>query len=159
MRLTLALGANLGDRQATLATARTLIYERIGPAIAVSQLRETAAWGRVDQPDFLNQVIVVSLVVDSAKFGSSSSSVPVLLHRLLDEVQAIEATLGRQRDQPWGPRTCDIDLIFLDDLRYEDARISLPHPWWSEREFVGGIIREELPCLLLGWGNKDVFLL
>lgn len=148
MKLTLALGANLGDRTATLAAARALLFERIGPALAASALQETPAWGLEDQPDFLNQVIVVDLQDSFKGVTLERGGVKRLLHQLLDEVQAIEAALGRQREQHWGPRTCDIDLIFLDDLRYEDARVSLPHPWWSERDFVGGIIRKELPWLL-----------
>ncbi|WP_020570782.1 2-amino-4-hydroxy-6-hydroxymethyldihydropteridine diphosphokinase [Neolewinella persica] len=149
MHLTIALGANLGDREATLATARQLIQDRIGPLHAVSSLQETPAWGRTDQPDFLNQVVVVVLKEELDNRLANTSTLSVGLHHLLDVVQSIESELGRQRKEHWGPRTCDLDLIFLRDLRFEDERLSLPHPWWRERDFVGGIIRRELGWLLL----------
>lgn len=149
MHLTIALGANLGDRDATLAKARQLIQDRLGLLHAVSTLQETPAWGMTDQPDFLNQVVVVVLKQEWEDLLTATSSLSSGLHKLLDAVQAIESELGRQREQHWGPRTCDLDLIFLDDLRYEDERISLPHPWWQKRDFVGGIISRELPELLV----------
>ncbi|MFT7121143.1 MAG: 2-amino-4-hydroxy-6-hydroxymethyldihydropteridine diphosphokinase [Neolewinella sp.] len=141
--LTLALGANLGDRHATLAEARRLISERVGPIVQESSLLETKAWGMEDQPDFLNQVIIVD------EPGQRFDSIRDQLHALLDITQGIELALGRERKSHWGPRTCDIDLIFLDDIRYEDERISLPHPWWAQRDFVGGIIKREFGQIVL----------
>jgi 2-amino-4-hydroxy-6-hydroxymethyldihydropteridine diphosphokinase len=151
MHLTIALGANLGDRNATLTTARQLIQDQLGSLHAVSSLQETPAWGMTDQPDFLNQVLVVTLKQEWEDLLTAASSLALGLHNLLDAVQAIETELGRERTQHWGPRTCDLDLIFLEDLRFEDHRISLPHPWWQKRDFVGGIIRRELPQLLIGY--------
>ncbi|MBC6995192.1 2-amino-4-hydroxy-6-hydroxymethyldihydropteridine diphosphokinase [Neolewinella lacunae] len=142
-QLTLGLGANLGDRHATLAQARELLVDQFGPLIAASQLLQTAAWGRTDQPDFLNQVIIIKWTPPA-----HLQRVPEQLHFLLNGIQATEAQLGRTRDLHWGPRTCDVDLIFVDDLRYEDERINLPHPWWRERDFVGGIIHRELRAFL-----------
>lgn len=142
MTVTIALGSNLGDRHATLVRARELVCERIGSITGQSEVLETAAWGNTEQPDFANQVIVVEHTPDA--------QLPLrtqLLH-LLDLTQGIENDLGRARKEHWGPRTCDLDLIFVDDVRYEDERLSLPHPWWSVREFVGGIIRRELPEVL-----------
>lgn len=143
-RLTLALGANLGDRSATLAAARRAISERIGPIIATTTLLQTPAWGVRNQPDFLNQVIVVDVTIDLPLHPRPR------LHRLLDITQKTEQQLGldRSKKQHWGPRVCDLDLIFLDDLRYEDERISLPHPWWAARDFVGGLINRELRQVL-----------
>lgn len=142
--LTLALGANLGDRESTLAAARRAIGEHIGPIIATSTLLQTPAWGVTDQPDFLNQVIVVDITIDLPQHLRPR------LHQLLDITQSIERELGLDRSTKahWGPRVCDIDLIFLDDLHYEDERISLPHPWWAARDFVGGLICGELQEVL-----------
>lgn len=140
MIVTLALGSNLGDRHAILASAREHIVERIGLLTSESSLLETKAWGVTDQPDFLNQVIVVQYnPVLGAATGAEKASLKAVLHHLLDLTQGIEADLGRERKSHWGPRTCDIDIIFVDDLRYEDVRLSLPHPWWAEREFVAGL--------------------
>ena len=145
MTVTLALGSNLGDRHTTLAGARRLITERIGPLMKTSSLLETKAWGVADQPDFLNQVIVVQYDPDlGAAAGAEKVPLKSVLHRLLDLTQSIETDLGRERKIHWGPRTCDVDIIFVDDLRYEDERLSLPHPWWEARDFVGGIIQAEL---------------
>lgn len=152
MIITLALGSNLGDRHAILASARDHIVERIGPLISASSLRETKAWGVTEQPDFLNQVIVVRYHPDlGADAGAKEVSLKATLHRLLDLTQGIERDLGRERKTHWGPRTCDIDIIFVDDLRYEDERLSLPHPWWAVREFVGNIMRTELTYWLPGF--------
>ncbi len=142
--LTLALGANLGNPASTLAAARRAISEHIGPIIAASTLLQTPAWGVTDQPDFLNQVVVVSIIIDLPL------PLRARLHHLLDITQAIEQDLGLDRTTKthWGPRVVDIDIIFLDDLRYEDERISLPHPWWQVRDFVGGLIRSELSAQL-----------
>lgn len=148
MTVTIALGSNLGDRTDILARARQLVVERIGPILADSSLVNTPAWGMTEQPDFLNQVVVVSYQEQHTDLPLSAR-----LHRLLDLSQSIETDLGRERKTHWGPRTCDLDLIFVDDLAYEDERLSLPHPWWSARDFVGGIIRRELACLLDGNGT------
>jgi len=151
MQVTLALGSNLGDRHAILADARRLIVQRIGPLLAESTLLETKAWGVTEQPDFLNQVIIVtSDPISGADAGAKKISLKATLHRLLDLTQGIELELGRARKTHWGPRTCDVDIIFVDDLRYEDERLSLPHPWWEVRGFVGGIIRAELTHRLPG---------
>lgn len=144
--IVLALGSNIGDSEATLSTARQLVSERIGPVIASSRLIRTPAWGVEDQADFLNQVIAVRPDVFLSKF--SSASLAGMLHSLLDITQAIEVHLGRERLQHWGPRTCDIDIIFVGRIRFESERLSLPHPWWRERDFVGGLIASDLPDFL-----------
>lgn len=143
MVLTIALGTNLGDKDSNLSKARDLIRERIGPIVRESTVMTTKAWGVTEQPDFLNQVVVVSL--DQHGFaGVTASSIKVMLHHLLDITQSIEQTLGRERKTHWGARTIDLDLIFLDDIRYEDERISLPHPWWEVRDFVRELIDASL---------------
>lgn len=145
-RVTLALGTNLGDREKAMQGCRILITENIGPIVKASSVVETAAWGLTDQPDFLNQVVVVNPRTFNTNYQSEELSTRLL--ELLDLTQAIEKALGRERHLHWGPRTCDVDIIFVDRLRYEDDRFSLPHPWWRERDFVGGLIERELPDLL-----------
>jgi 2-amino-4-hydroxy-6-hydroxymethyldihydropteridine diphosphokinase len=139
MTITLALGSNLGDRHAILASARQMIGERIGSITAESQLLETKAWGVTNQPDFLNQVIVVESHLGSAA-DEERGSLKNRLLRLLNLTQGIEIELGRQRKTHWGPRTCDIDIIFIDNIRFETERLSLPHPWWAERAFVRDLL-------------------
>lgn len=133
--MTLALGSNLGDRHATLAAARKLIGERIAPLHYTSELMQTKAWGVEDQPDFLNQVIILRYDLGEGA-GAGEGSLKASLLRLLDLTQGIESDLGRERKTHWGPRTCDIDIIFVGNIRFESERLSLPHPWWAERAFV-----------------------
>ncbi|MBB4078185.1 2-amino-4-hydroxy-6-hydroxymethyldihydropteridine diphosphokinase [Lewinella aquimaris] len=135
-KLTLSTGSNVGDRQFYLAEARSLLGQRLGEILFASEVRETEAWGYTDQSPFLNQLLILESPV-----AVSGEAIRHDLHRVLDVTQQIEHELGRTRDLSWGPRTLDIDLIFVDDLRYEDERISLPHPWWRRRPFV----RELLP--------------
>ena len=144
--VTLALGSNLGDSARILANARASIEATIGPVIARSRMLETKAWGRTDQPDYLNQVIVVqpSLLFEQQPYMTLAAS----LHCLLDATQAIENAQGRVRAERWGPRTCDIDIVFVDDVVFTSDRLTIPHLWWRERDFVGGLIDQDLPWLL-----------
>ena len=125
----------MGDRAEFLTRARGLLADRLGREVYASAAVETAAWGPVAQADYLNQVIQLHIPGDL--YGRPLRPE---LHRILDLTQAIEHDLGRVRAERWGPRTIDIDLIFLDDLVYEDERISLPHPWWYERSFVRDLL-------------------
>lgn len=157
MLLTLALGSNVGNSATTLARARALLTGQLGPLVGKSEAARTAAWGVTEQPDFLNQVIVLDLrpwldAQPDYDFTANPYPTPAVLHRLLEVAQGVEAELGRERQTHWGPRTCDVDLIFLGDVLYEDARLSLPHPWWAARDFVGGVIRRELADFDLSLG-------
>lgn len=124
-----ALGANLGDRRATLERARQALAERVLTAgLAVSDLVETDPVGGPEQPDFLNAVAV----------GLTRLS-PTALLRTLHE---IEAESGRVREIRWGPRTLDLDLIQYGDpatgtdVLSSSERLTLPHPRAHERGFV-----------------------
>ncbi|MUG68802.1 MULTISPECIES: 2-amino-4-hydroxy-6-hydroxymethyldihydropteridine diphosphokinase [Paenibacillus] len=132
----IALGANLGDREGNLMQA----IERLDqvPGITVercSHLYETEPVGYVDQPMFLNMAVAV--------FTSLSP------HRLLAEMQHIEKELGRVRHIHWGPRTVDLDLIWMDGQRLDTPELVLPHPRMQERAFVlrplADIVSEEEP--------------
>lgn len=131
-KLTLSLGSNLGDRTEYLARARRLLTTRIGPIRYASPILETPAWGNTAQPDFLNQVVVIETALPPPLAAA--------LHHLLDTTQAIEQALGRVRTEHWGPRTVDIDIIFIDDLHYTDDRLTVPHPLWQERSFVTDLL-------------------
>ena len=123
----LALGSNLGDREATLAAAVRAIADLDGAVLtAVSPVYASDALkpDGVDPaaPGYLNLVITVRWAGEP--------------HALLDAVNAIEADHGRVRAERWGDRTLDIDLISIDDLRLDDDRLTLPHPRAGERDFV-----------------------
>ncbi len=139
-KLTLSLGSNVGDRDQFLKLAREALSAHLGPAVFTSDIITTSPWGVTKQSEFRNQLLVVELGEPV-----TGKSLPDRLHDILDVTQGIEKMLGRRRDLHWGPRTLDIDLIFLDDLIYEDERVSLPHPWWHQRPFV----RQLLPAGLI----------
>jgi 2-amino-4-hydroxy-6-hydroxymethyldihydropteridine diphosphokinase len=87
-----------------------------------SRLYESAPWGLIDQRAFLNQALSVSTSLDP--------------HQLLNEISQIEDIAGRQRDQHWGPRTLDIDILLYDDLTLETENLQIPHPRLAERNFA-----------------------
>lgn len=118
----LLLGANLGERESTLKQAVELISDQISPITAQSQLYETAPWGVIDQPAFLNQVIQIETELSPMK--------------VLERTLKIEKQLGRERRLRWGARVIDIDILYYADLVLEDTELQLPHPRLHERRFT-----------------------
>ena len=112
----------MGERRSYLQQAANLIGEKAGAIISTSSIYETAAWGKQDQPSFLNQVIVIETVLPPAN--------------LLTTLLAIEKELGRQRFEKMGPRTIDIDILFYDDLILNTELLIIPHPQLEKRRFV-----------------------
>lgn len=118
----IALGANLGDPQATLAAAVRELGEEL-ELLKVSPLAITKpVGGPADQPDYTNQVIEVRTALSP--------------HELLELCQRIEAKHHRTREIRWEARTLDLDLITYDQLRLNDERLTLPHPRAHTRGFV-----------------------
>lgn len=117
----LLLGSNEGDRVRWLQHAVQAIS---GFAVIRNQsaLYETAAWGKEDQPDFLNKVIEVETALDP--------------EALLKQVQQIELILGRQREVKWGQRTLDIDILFFNDEVINTDNLKVPHPFLQDRRFT-----------------------
>jgi len=126
-RAVIAYGANLGDREATVASATRAVAETEGvELVAVSPVYESAAVRLdgvdPDAPRYLNGVILVDTDLEP--------------HALLDLLQRIEAEHGRTRETRWGDRTLDLDLIDVRGIRLADDRLELPHPRTWERAFV-----------------------
>ncbi len=117
----LGIGGNLGDRRATMRSAVELIRDVIDD-VRVSSLYQTAAWGVTDQPSFLNAV------------ARGQTELPPL--DLLDAMQSIENQLGRVRTQHWGPRAIDIDILLYGSDVIDEPRLTVPHPYMSQRGFV-----------------------
>jgi 2-amino-4-hydroxy-6-hydroxymethyldihydropteridine diphosphokinase len=132
-RVAIALGSNLGDRQAHLEAAIDLILPHLRQAL-VSGVLETAPVGVEPQPDFLNAAIV----------GEASLPAEALLTRLL----AIEEQLGRRRPYWGAPRTIDLDLILYDDLVLQAPGAQIPHPRFRERAFVLQPLSEIAPDMV-----------
>jgi 2-amino-4-hydroxy-6-hydroxymethyldihydropteridine diphosphokinase len=120
----IALGANLGDREATMRAAANEIAATPGIFdFRLSPLLEFAAvGGPPNSPPFLN----------AAAELRTDLSPQLLLARLLE----IEAQFGRQRHEKWGPRTIDLDLLLYGDLIIDEPGLTVPHPRMQERRFV-----------------------
>jgi 2-amino-4-hydroxy-6-hydroxymethyldihydropteridine diphosphokinase len=131
----LLLGSNLGDRMQLINAATGKIRERIGVVFSQSSMYETAAWGKEDQPSFLNVALGVSTVLSPLE--------------VLEKALAIEAELGRIRHQKWGSRLIDIDVILYEDLIVtEPGVLQVPHPQMQYRRFVLEPLAEIAPDYL-----------
>lgn len=118
----LLTGGNLGDRMENLEAAKTTIGQRVGEILKVSAVYETAAWGKEDQPDYLNQVLELQ----------TGNTAPALLKALLE----IENELGRVRMEKYDSRLIDIDILFFNDAIIQQPQLTIPHPRLHERRFV-----------------------
>lgn len=123
-RAVLSIGSNIGDRPAQLQS----VCEGLGGAVvAVSRVYSTAPWGGVEQQDFLNAVVLVD---DPARDAG----------QWLSAGQELERQADRRRDQRWGPRTLDVDVISVfrpgGEIISDDPVLTLPHPRAAERAFV-----------------------
>lgn len=126
-RAIVAFGANLGDREATIAEAVRELADTSGVSfVAVSPVYESAAVKADgvdhDAPGYLNGVVAIETSLEP--------------HALLDRLLEIEAGHGRVRTEHWGDRTLDLDLIDVDGLVIADDRLVLPHPRAWQRAFV-----------------------
>lgn len=118
----IALGSNLGDRNAYLASARNAMTLVPGVRlVAVSDIEETAPVGDLPQPPYLNQMIAVSTDLE-----------PIALLRRL---QVIERSLGRMRSKRWAARTIDLDIVSHGDVVLDSSALVLPHPGVATRGF------------------------
>ena len=161
----LSLGANLGDRLATIGKAIEALGQQ-GEIIRVSQMYETPPWGKLDQPAFINCAVV-----------TVSKLAPV---EFLHDCQRIEKKLGRVRHEHWGARTIDVDILcvqsidelatgrqaledLLDSSQMEcplllmdTEELQLPHHYMLERAFVMVPLAEIAPQLVLANGKRAV---
>ena len=127
-------GTNLGDREANLKRANERIMEEIGPIEKASRVYRTKAWGITDQPDFLNQALLVSTHLSPFE--------------LLEKIQEIERRMGRVREIKWGERIIDIDILFYNDEIIDTENLTIPHPYLHYRNFVLLPLMDIAPGLL-----------
>lgn len=138
----IGIGANLGDRHATIAGAVARLRSHAGIAsLELSPVHETEPVGPAGQPKFLNAVI-----------GLETTLSP---EALLDVLLETERAFGRVRRERWGPRTLDLDLLAYEDETRATPALSLPHPRMLQRSFVTVPLREliasprfQRPCWL-----------
>jgi 2-amino-4-hydroxy-6-hydroxymethyldihydropteridine diphosphokinase len=134
MSVGLGLGSNIGDKPGNIRRALAELEARgIVELTAVSSIYRTPPWGYVEQEFFANACAL------------GQTRLPPLA--LLAAIKAIEADLGRQAAIRWGPRLIDIDILFLGDMAFENAELSLPHKSLFERAFVLVPLAEIAPGL------------
>ena len=121
MKAVIALGANIGNPQENIDLAIALLREATDIQ-AISSMYTTAPVGGPEQPDYINAVAI------------AESELPAT--DLLSLLHGIEKTLGRERQERWGPRTIDLDLIQYGSLLSSAEELELPHPRAHERRFV-----------------------
>ena len=141
------LGANLGDRRATIERAVELLGAAEGvEVLAVSSLRETDPVDYEDQPRFLN--------------GAAAVETALSPRELLDVLLGIERRLGRAREGPrFGPRVVDLDLLVYGDVQTDEPGLTVPHPRLHERRFALEPLAELAPGLVVpGRGTVDELL-
>ncbi|MFD0792274.1 2-amino-4-hydroxy-6-hydroxymethyldihydropteridine diphosphokinase [Mucilaginibacter litoreus] len=138
----LLLGSNLGDRQLFLRKAIRLIERDIAPVIQLSSVYETQSWGKTDLPDYLNQVVLLQTRLSA--------------QQVLQKVLSIEAALGRVREEKWGSRVIDIDILFYGDEIINEKDLIVPHPQLHNRRFTIEPLFELAPDLAHPQLNKSI---
>lgn len=137
----IGLGSNIGDKEANLARALFLIKAIKGAKITrQSSLYLSAPWGKIDQDDFLNQVVEIE-----------TNLTPI---DLLHELQEIEIKLGRQKQVHWGPRNIDLDILLFGRENINLEELQVPHPYLMQRLFVLIPLAEIDPELIFPDGSK-----
>lgn len=126
----LCLGGNRGDRELLLSQAVAALNRHF-QLVSASAIYETAAWGGVAKGDFLNQIAVILTEKEPEE--------------VLENIQKIEAGLGRKREEPWGDRTMDIDIVYFGEQVIASDQLKIPHPFIAQRKFVLAPLAEILP--------------
>jgi 2-amino-4-hydroxy-6-hydroxymethyldihydropteridine diphosphokinase len=130
VRAFLSLGSNLGDRRRHLRMA----VDSLPDVVAVSPVYETDPVGGPAQGAYLNLVVELRTAIEPRE--------------LLGICHRIESMAERARDERWGPRTLDIDIVWIDGVTSDDPHLTLPHPRWKDRRFVLGPLRDLAPDLV-----------
>ncbi len=133
----IGIGSNLGDREGHLAFAvEQLLAIPSVHSVSHSSWIETPPWGPVKQGPFLNGMLKVKSTLEPLA--------------MLDTILHIERLAGRQRDIHWGPRTLDLDIVWVEDeagqcMQVNDPNLVVPHPYFWERQFVLEPLQELYP--------------
>lgn len=136
-RVYLSLGGNLGEPAEAIAAALRMIdADQRTAVVAVSSLYRTPPWGKLDQPDFLN--IAAEIATDLSA------------RELLQLCLEAERTLKRVRQERWGPRLIDIDILAFGNRVIHEEGLEVPHPRMFERAFVLVPLTEIAPDFVLG---------
>ena len=141
----LLLGSNLGDREAYLKKAIDLIETELGVAVKKTSVYETEAWGKTDEPNYLNQVVQVDTTLSA--------------RQVLEKILQIEIRMGRVRERKWGSRIIDIDILFYGQHMINEPGLIVPHPELHNRRFTLEPLSEIVPDLEHPLLKKSIFQL
>ena len=130
----LLIGGNLGNRYQNILDAGERIEKLCGKILKSSKVYETAAWGNIHQPDFLNQVLQIQTSLQA--------------DQLMAALLTIEKEMGRIRNEKFGARTIDLDILFYDSAIIDNQNVTIPHPKIAERCFVLVPLSEIAPDLI-----------
>ena len=142
IRVFLLLGSNLGDRSAYLKEAIAHISKDIAPVLNISSVYETQSWGKTDAPDYLNQVIELETSLSA--------------RTVLEKILKIETILGRKREEKWGSRTLDIDILFYGQDIINEPDLQVPHPELHKRRFTLEPLAEIAASMIHPIINKNI---
>ena len=130
IRVFLGIGTNLGDRERNLQAALAILSQKM-VILKESSIYQTAPWGYLDQPAFLNQVIEAQTDLSPLN--------------LLGFLKDTEKALGRQANFRYGPRLIDLDILFYGNRIIQTPRLQIPHPRIAQRAFVLAPLAEIAP--------------
>ncbi|MBY7649594.1 MAG: 2-amino-4-hydroxy-6-hydroxymethyldihydropteridine diphosphokinase [Candidatus Liberibacter europaeus] len=134
--IAIGIGSNVGNKQYYLSQSLRLIHNhRDCEVISVSRLYNTSPWGKTDQEFFLNAVALIKT--------------KVLPNELLDILLSIENKLKRERGELWGPRTIDLDILLFGNYACSTNRLTIPHPYITQRAFVIVPLADVAPHILI----------
>lgn len=138
----LIIGGNMGERENNLLECKELINKAIGEIEQESAIYETAAWGKTDQPSFLNQVFFLKSILNP--------------NQILTTCLAIESQMGRVRHEKWEARKIDIDILLYNDEVIDEEDLSIPHPHMKNRRFVLKPLADIAPNVVHPVYNKTI---
>lgn len=141
----IALGSNIGDKVANLDRAVALLSSTADLGVVQrSRNYRTPPWGKTDQDWFVNGAVLVETTLSP--------------HQLLNRCLAVEEEMGRRREEKWGPRIIDLDVLVYGDVELSDEVLTLPHPHITDRAFVLAPLAELRPELELKGRNVGEWL-
>ncbi|MGH9247711.1 MAG: 2-amino-4-hydroxy-6-hydroxymethyldihydropteridine diphosphokinase [Acidimicrobiales bacterium] len=136
-RAFLGLGSNLGDRRRYLKEA----VDSLVGVVAVSPVYETEPLGGPDQDPYLNLAVELDTELSP--------------RQLLGVCHRLETAMGRVRGERWGPRTLDIDILWMDGVTVDEPDLQIPHPRMWNRRFVVAPLRDLAPDFVPGdWEDR-----
>jgi len=141
----LLLGSNLGNRNLFIEKAISQIESDIAPVVKASSVYETQSWGKTDAPNYLNQVIFIKTDIPARS--------------ILEKILNIEIDLGRKREEKWGSRTIDIDILFYGEAMISENGLQVPHPEMHKRRFTLEPLAEIVPDFIHPGSKKTILQL